>query len=352
MNEQELVTIPEKAELIVLFADKGLDPLLKKIKSEVDAFVPDLSTAKGRSEIASMAYKVSQSKTFLDNAGKGLVDKLKEQPKTVDAERRRMRDWCDALRDEVRKPLSDWEAEEEKRLADLQLKLASINEYKDVEFETADEAKIALDGVHKILVDDSFCELKEQAESDHEIAILKLEKLISTLAEQEDAFALAEKDRLAKIEQDRIEREAKIAEDAAKEATAQAESAAKAKAEDVQRKAKEAQAAEENRQAAIKKEAETRELELKLKAERAYKEKLEAEQRAKQAESDAIAKVAAEKQAEIDAEKKREANKKHKAKINNEALQAIELCGVNADTSKAIICAIAKGEIPNVKISY
>ncbi|EES5368095.1 cell envelope biogenesis protein TolA, partial [Escherichia coli] len=37
------------------------------------SFVPDITTAKGRKEIAYLAYKVAQTKTYLDGLGKDLV---------------------------------------------------------------------------------------------------------------------------------------------------------------------------------------------------------------------------------------------------------------------------------------
>ena len=98
--------LPEKQQALEVFTvAKGLDPWLEKITVEAKSLVADLTTKKGRDAIASMAYKVRQSKTALDKIGKELVDQLKEQPKLVDAERKRMRDYLDLLAEEVRKPL-------------------------------------------------------------------------------------------------------------------------------------------------------------------------------------------------------------------------------------------------------
>ena len=113
----ELVVIPKESALEVFRASNGIDPYLAKIRAEIDAFVPDVSTRKGREAIASIAHKVARSKTALDNVGKELVAELKEIPKTIDAERKRMRDTLDAWRDEVRAPLNEWEAAEAARVA-------------------------------------------------------------------------------------------------------------------------------------------------------------------------------------------------------------------------------------------
>jgi hypothetical protein len=58
---------------------------------------------------------------------------------------------------------------------------------------------------------------------------------------------------------------------------------------------------------------------------------------------------------------KREANKKHRAKINNEALEDIKNCingmfvggkDLSYESAKIIVQAIAQGKIRNLKINY
>ena len=105
----DLVVI-EQTNALAVFADGDkIDPILKAIREKATAFVPDLTTAKGRKEIASMAHKVAQSKTYLDGIGKALVDQYKEIPKKIDANRKLIRDELDKLKDEVRGPLTAWE---------------------------------------------------------------------------------------------------------------------------------------------------------------------------------------------------------------------------------------------------
>ena len=68
-----LVTLqPENA--LTLFTDgTGLESLLTDIRKQASSLVPDLTTAKGRKEIASVAYAVAQTKTYLDGIGKILI---------------------------------------------------------------------------------------------------------------------------------------------------------------------------------------------------------------------------------------------------------------------------------------
>ena len=79
----ELETI-EKIDAVAIFTGGGVDPILKAITDEVRSQVPDTSTDKGRKAIASLAYKVSQSKVLLEAAGKSLVTDWKEKSKAVD----------------------------------------------------------------------------------------------------------------------------------------------------------------------------------------------------------------------------------------------------------------------------
>ncbi|HBZ8061213.1 TPA: hypothetical protein MM161_004892, partial [Klebsiella pneumoniae] len=104
----------ESVNAVEVFTGGGLDDLLARIRAEAVTLVPNVKTVAGRKEIASIAYKVSRSKTAIDDAGKALVADLKKQTGDIDSARKKARDTLDALRDEVRKPLTDWEAEQER----------------------------------------------------------------------------------------------------------------------------------------------------------------------------------------------------------------------------------------------
>ena len=104
----------ESVNALEVFTGAKLDDLLAEIRKEAVSLVPNVDTAAGRKEIASQAYKVARSKTAIDDAGKMLVADLKKQTGEIDAARKKARDTLDALRDEVRQPLTDWEAEQER----------------------------------------------------------------------------------------------------------------------------------------------------------------------------------------------------------------------------------------------
>ena len=111
MNETALI-VAEKLDIAVLFSGDGMDKILKEIESKAMAHVPDLTTAQGRDDIKSMAYKVAQSKTLIDGLGKDLVSDWKKKAKAIDDHRKTARDFLDDLKVKVRQPLTDWETVE------------------------------------------------------------------------------------------------------------------------------------------------------------------------------------------------------------------------------------------------
>jgi len=127
VTEEKGLIVPEKINAVTIFSEGKVDPLIEEITKKAKELVPDTSTGKGRDAIKSMAYKVTRSKTYLDDLGKQLVADKKAEIKKVEASRKIIRDKLDALRDKVKKPLTDWEVAEEKRKAEEALK-AEINQ--------------------------------------------------------------------------------------------------------------------------------------------------------------------------------------------------------------------------------
>lgn len=343
---QELITIPKESALTVFSANDGLEPFMAKIRAEIDAFVPDISTKKGRDAVASMAHKVAKSKTYLDGVGKDLVAELKELPKKVDASRKQMRDTLDAWKDEVRRPLTEWEEAEQARIdrhkAGIEWLRLRAEENRDLD---SDELRASIDETSARIVDESWEEFEPEA---HRAKARALDALAAALAAREKYEA--EQAELARLREEAARREQQEREERiAREAREQAEREA-------------AQRAQAERDAAIKREAEAkaaaehRELQLRLQAERAEKERLEAEQRAAKAAQEATEKAArdseAARQRELQEAERREANKRHAGKINREAMQAFIDGGLTEDCAKAAVTLIAKHAIPHVSIQY
>jgi colicin import membrane protein len=340
---------PAETALQIYQTPNGLDPYIERIRQEVTGHAPNLKTDKGRKEIASRAFKVRKIKAALDGLGKEQVDRLKEIPKLIDAERKRMRDELDALADEVRKPLTDWEEAEASRVALHRAALDGMAEQaREVGGLDVETLRQRITIVESAVMGESWEEFEAEA---HRVKAKALEILNSALAERQKYEAeqaeLAEL-RRKQAEQEQKNRETEIARQAAEKARAdaQAERDAAAKREADAKAA--ANRAEQERAEAIErqKQAEAR----------AEAEKLAAEQRAKDAAESArqaeIKRQADEKAAEEAEQRRREEDKAHKASINNAALAAFIENGVPDECAKQAVILIAKGLIPAIRIQY
>jgi hypothetical protein len=314
MNESmELIPVDTLMPLEV-FTEGGIDLLLKDIEDKVAGHEPVLETAKGRKEIASLAYKVSQSKTLLDKFGKDLVTEWKTKAKTVDASRKIAREFLDSLRDRVRQPLTEWEEAEAARLEAERL------------------AK-------------ELAEAEETAHAEHALWLRQkeIEAKEAELARQEEERRQAEE--AARLEKERLEREEQMKQEAAEAARKQAGEEAQAKvleAERKEREAKEATARAERERIAAEERA-------KVEKEMAVKEEQrKAKEEAERVERERLAAVAKQK-AEDD---KRAANRKHQANINSEAVAAFVKNGLSKEQAKEVVTLIAKGLIDHIRIAY
>lgn len=351
----EIAALPPKESALQVYSTPaGLDPYLAQIKAELDGFMPDVSTKKGRDAIASIAHKVARSKTALDNIGKELVAELKDVPKKIDAERKRMRDLLDRWKDEVRAPLTEWEEAEEVRQAKHNANVMRLNQFAanaspQIESATLRSMLADVDGT---AVDESWEEFESEA---HRAKAKALDALTTALAAREKYEA--EQAELARhraeaAAREQKEREERIAREAAERAQREAEQKAQAERETVIRREQEAKAA-----------AERRELELRLAAERAEREKAEAIQREQKAKADAERRaqeavaaeqrrIAAQQAAEEAEAKRRERDKAHKASVNRAALDAFVAGGLSEECAKQAVTLIAQGAIPSIRITY
>lgn len=343
-TENQLVVIEKNNALQLFTTQQGLDPVLKGVRELIDGFTPDTSTAKGRQEIASLAHSVARSKTYLDGVGKELVTELKEKPKLVDAERKRIRDLLDEWKDEVRAPLTKLENAERGSM-DL---LDSLLLTDDL---TADEIQLNLDKAQAH--DVSFAVVKPKDLEQ------KKESVIASLAnrlEKQKAFEAqqAELERIRIEEQKRLEeeREQRIRQEAAEQARKEAEESAQR-----EREKQESERLERERQEQLKREAEQRkadedkaaserrEMELKLQVEAA-------ERRAAEAAEAERRRIESERKAQEEAAAKAAANKEHRKRVNNEILFALGQIGLSEDQAKAVITAAVKGEAGRLTVNY
>lgn len=362
MEDQELIVVEEK-NIELVFKKGGCDPLIKELREKLEKFKPDISTAAGRKEIASFAYRFSKAKVYIDDHGKALVDAEKAKLKIVDAERRKFRDECDVMRDEARKPLTDWEDAEKQRVSDIETRIRDIENFVEQVYIDAMGSDITsahlsskLDELKAIIIDESFEEFELAATKAKEAVLTQLEAKFIVLQNQEKEAAEAERLEKERLEKEQKEREEKIAKEAAATATKEAEEKAAKEAEEKEQKEKEE-----------KERLERETLEAKLATERAEREKKETEEKAERDKKEALDKAEREKREAIEdekkrqedekrkekeAEEKRQANKRHRGKINREAKESFVSEGLKEAEAEKIITMIAKGLIANITINY
>ncbi|EJQ8321309.1 hypothetical protein OD111_002196 [Salmonella enterica] len=148
-----------------IYVENGLEKFLEQIRESVKE-VPDLSTAKGRARIASLAAQVSRSKTAVEKPGRDYLRHLKEAVKPAEAELRRFVSACDEMRDEVRRPLTEWEAEQERIKAEEAMNALHAEALKmNIKFDQERAAKFEADHEMALLMNDAFDrEAKAKAE--------------------------------------------------------------------------------------------------------------------------------------------------------------------------------------------
>ena len=145
------------------FETGPLGVLIAALAKRADAFrkTATIETRAGRDEIASFAYRLARAKTTLESAGKDVADKLKDLPKKVDANRRRVREAIEGMQTEVRAPLTAYEAREkartEKHLAAIErLRATGVGEFPLST--TSAEIQSILSAVQEMQIDEATCE--------------------------------------------------------------------------------------------------------------------------------------------------------------------------------------------------
>ncbi|HHG0690188.1 TPA: hypothetical protein ACPUG7_000911 [Klebsiella pneumoniae] len=310
---------PEQAP--TLYRAGGLDAYLEQIRQAVNE-VPDLTTKKGRDRVASLAAQVSRSKTAIEKPGREYLKRLKEAVRPAEAEIKRFVDACDELRDATRKPLTEWEAEQERI--------------------KAEEAMNALHAEALAMNEEFDRQLAARIESDHEMALL-----------MNDAFDREQADKAAEAERQRIAHEEEI--------KRLADAAA---AREVEQRAQREREEAAHREAVLKAQAEQAErdrIAAEQKAEADKQAAVEAERRRAQEEADRIRREAeqreqarlAEEKRKADEQARREADVKHRKAVGTEIVKALLAnTSLTRDQAIEVLTAVKDGRIPHTGISY
>jgi len=386
-NSQEsgALAIVQKFTPAIIFMPGGGNPIIEEIKNLVADFEPDLTTEKGRKDISSMAYKIARAKTRLEEMRKAENKELQDRINATNAEGKRINEAVQQIQDDVRKPLTEWENANEARieghrqaLANLEAVASSaISRWDVMPFE---ELQFLLKQTQEYTRQWEEFSYKAKSIQERSISTISdmLEKRIKYDAEQAEIVRIKTEE-AARIQKEREEQIArKAAEDARKEAEFQAETLRKQAEEEVAKKmAEQERKAREEMEAAVLRERQAEEeihaslrrekdaLEAKERAERFQKEAeekatrdiIEAEIRAKEQAELAVKiereRIEAQARIKADEEAKRQADEQHRQKIHFEIATALRDINTNSlDAAKLIVIAIADGKIPHVSIKY
>lgn len=355
--QTELAVVPPKETALAVFTtEKGLEPWLQQIRTKVDLFkqeLPELTTQKGRDRYASMAHQIAKSKTALEAVGKQLSAEQKEVPKKIDAERKRVWDTLESWQKEVRKPLDDWQAAEDKRIEGHNQAIERIHAHvSDLDGLTAEDIAGRVAKVEAIELGESWQEFQADAALTKDTTLTKLRVALTARQQHEAELAEIARFNAEKAEREQKERDAEIARAAVEKAQRDADEAARLDRE----------AAAKREQALIDQAAEAERLLKQAEADRvafaekAERDRVEAEQRqaaaVEQARLDEVARQEAAADEILRQERLREADKEHKKTICLAAQKALMAGGIDEDVAKAVIILIHQRKIPNVSIAY
>lgn len=371
--EQKLIAIEEISEdnAPAIYVAGGLKQFIDLVKGEVLGEVPDLKTRKGRERIASLAAKVSKSKTAVEKPGRDYLRRLKEMPKVVEAELREFVTKMDALRDETRRPLTEWEAAEDARIDRHNDRLNWLKTLSD------DLGELTSLHIKGLIAEAEGMQLGAHWEEFEAEAGAVKDKVLTALRAaltKREAFE-AEQAELAQL---RAQAEAR--EKADREAAIAREAAEKAQREADERAANERAAAARREQelidqaAAQEREAENQRLQLKLQAEQAERAAAQAEadrqaalrqaeeerqaatrraeEAAEQARQDERRRADAAAAEILRQQEARERDQAHKAKVMGEAKTALMTLSITEELARAIVLKIARREVPNITINF
>ncbi len=358
---------------IVLTDNKAREQFYSYIKREVESFVPDVTTDKGRKAIASLAYSVSRSKTLIEKAKADLKREWLDKSRAVDTDWRAVERELDDLRDKARKPLTDWEAAEEARKSICKNTIDRLNAAAVVGIDATVES------VHTTLADlriintseDAMQEYSTMATEAKDLAIRSLSSALTRLEKEEaDRAELAklraahearirdemqaaeneERERRAKeeAEQLRLDEEKRVADEKARIQQA-ADNAAREAATALQREhdaeiarlkaeqdKKDADARREREEAAAKHDAEMNRL-----------AKQEADRKAEEVR---LKKIADDKAAE---DEKLAKNKAHRRELMTASkLALMQYCGIEEKHAIAVVKMIVDEKIPNITMRF
>ncbi len=392
-NDQPIALVVEHRPAIVLLDEGKRDLFFADIEKRVAKYVPDLTTAAGRAAVRSFAANITKSKTAASAAAAQLTEEWRTKTKAVNEVKKSIEERLTALATQARKPLTDWETAEEKRVEACEAALKDLTSMGVVPLSaTAEQVQATIDAATAFQIDPAqFQGMTEAAikARNHTLELLgtAMERIQQQEAERAELAALreaaaaraaedaaraereaaeraereAQEAEAARIEQERVEAEqarVRAAQKAAAEAERRhqlAEQAEAKRVEDEARAVREREKAAAAAAQAAREEAEARERAhaAALAEERANSERIAQEA---QADRDRLAREKEKQDAAVEAERRRiaklEADQAHRTEAKRAVKEVLLTTGISEDQAKAIVLLIVSGEVPRVTLDW
>jgi colicin import membrane protein len=335
---------------------------LAELEANNAKLVFDYESKKGNKEARSHVNTLRLTKGALERTRKAAKEESLRVGRAIDAEAKEINARIEAMITVHQTKIDEIEEREQRRIAVIEACIENLRRHGE-SAKTAENLAAEISVLEVVVIGDDYAEFKAAALEAKDARLRELRINHAALVKAEAEAAELARLRAEAAQRAQRERDEAIAKAAAERAAAEAAARAEAEAAKARRAIEEAELkAKQEREA-----AERRELELKLQAEQAERRRVEAEQKAIRDAEEAAARAEAEKQraiqaerdrqtalakAEVEAQAKREANKAHRAKINNAALAAFVAGGISEECAKECIKLIATGSIPRIQITY
>lgn len=165
----------------------------------------DVSTAKGRDSIISVAVTVRDKKVKLSKAAD--ESKVEHQAiiKEINAGAKTVKEEFQAVQDEIRKPVTDWEEAEELRVAEIRENLGLLSTDGLASDNSCEELQQRIDAVSRVKIDDDWQEFLEEAAKLKDATLEALGNFLDLATRREAMEKELEERRAADAERERLE---------------------------------------------------------------------------------------------------------------------------------------------------
>lgn len=304
-----------------LMTTGGAVDLVNEVKKHVGDFKGNADTEKGRKEIKDMAKKVVTSKTTIEKIAKAKTKVWRDNTNKVNAEAKYAKEELDSLRDSIKLPLTQWEAEQEL------IKQKKENKIRDIELiKTRFNRSTPIDQIREKLAEVSELDAEKMELDDGQLEFRAYKAIVEAKNFLERLISEIEEYERQKAEQQRLE-------------------------------AEKAQAEKEKIEAQRKADEQAKEIE-KLKAMLNQQNEGPKEEAPTEPETiivqdpDTLDHEIIDTKEEVTEQPVEISDEEHKRSINRKSVESFMIQGFSKDDAQKIVTVIAQGKIPNITINY